>query len=388
MWYRKRRKYKRRRLPRAAELTIARILAWADFHRERTGNWPIADSRGVLGAIGEKWANIDAALRQGSRGLPGRSSLAQLLAERRGVRNRMRLPPLADKQILAWADAYHRRSGRWPKKDSGCIDGAPGETWKAVNAALKRGARRLPGGSSLARLLSKYRGVRNYTHPPPLALDRVLAWADAHRKREGSWPHLDSGPVREAPQETWLAIDKALRYGRRGLEGGSSLPNFLFKKRGARNPAQLPRLTRAKILAWADAHFRRAGAWPTQYSGPIDAAPGETWCAVNQALTKGARGFSGGSSLARLLVDQRGKRSWAFLPRLTIKKILTWARAHRHRTGSWPTRKSGPIEEAPGETWSIVNSALQRGHRGLPGKSLLSQVLHDGSPSTPAAARR
>ena len=33
-------------------------------------------------------------------------------------------PVLYIDQILRWADAFHRRWGRWPKKDSGVIPGA------------------------------------------------------------------------------------------------------------------------------------------------------------------------------------------------------------------------------------------------------------------------
>jgi hypothetical protein len=42
---------------------------------------------------------------------------------------------------------------------SGAIIDAPGETWSGVNAALERGNRGLPGGSSLARLIKKHLGV-------------------------------------------------------------------------------------------------------------------------------------------------------------------------------------------------------------------------------------
>jgi hypothetical protein len=45
--------------------------------------WPKVTSGGVLGAPGEKWINIQTSLMQGRRGLPGGSSLAKLLAEKR-----------------------------------------------------------------------------------------------------------------------------------------------------------------------------------------------------------------------------------------------------------------------------------------------------------------
>jgi hypothetical protein len=60
---------------------------------------------------------------------------------------------------------------------------------------------------------------------------------------------------------------------------------------------------------------------------------------------------------------------------LTEAMVLAWADAHYERTGRWPHGKSGPIPEAPGETWNAVNMALYEGHRGLPGRSSLSRLL-------------
>jgi hypothetical protein len=61
----------------------------------------------------------------------------------------------------------------------------------------------------------------------------------------------------------------------------------------------------ADILAWAEAHYQRVGAWPTARSGPIVGAPGETWAAVAAALRKGLRGLPGGDTLGRLLRRER-----------------------------------------------------------------------------------
>lgn len=78
------------------------------------------------------------ALKRGTRGLPGGTTLAELLAKERGVRNKVNLPPLSRKLILGWADAYHRREDKWPTLESGAIPGVPGETWASVDAARKR----------------------------------------------------------------------------------------------------------------------------------------------------------------------------------------------------------------------------------------------------------
>jgi hypothetical protein len=80
-------------------------------------------------------------------------------------------PKLTVPQILRWADAHHRRTAKWPSSESGPVAEAPGESWQAVNNALHRGLRGLPGGGSLARLL-----VRHGRRP---ALGRAGPWTAA-----------------------------------------------------------------------------------------------------------------------------------------------------------------------------------------------------------------
>jgi hypothetical protein len=72
---------------RQPKLTCTRILQWADVHRQETEQWPSSHSGRVRRIEGETWDRVDSALRRGARGPPGGSSLAQLLADRRGARN-------------------------------------------------------------------------------------------------------------------------------------------------------------------------------------------------------------------------------------------------------------------------------------------------------------
>jgi hypothetical protein len=209
-----------------------------------------------------------------------------------------------------------------------------------------------------------------------LTATRILAWVDNHHQRLGTWPTSESGPIADAPGETWKAIDHALRLGMRSLKGNSSLARLLAQRRGVRNIQALPALTKKKILAWSDAYFRKHRIWPTSKSGPIAKAPGETWSGVNAALRSGRRGFKGGSSLARLLAKYRGVRNVKQPPPLNEKQILRWARAYYRQHGSWPTRHSGPIPGSHGDTWAMVDRALQKGQRTLPGKSSLYRLLN------------
>ena len=151
-----------------------------------------------------------------------RSSEAGSPPSRRPKHYRLHKPPLTIPQILAWADAHHTRTGRWPTSKSGPVCVGSGENWSRIDSALRYGRCGLSAGSSLRTLLGEQRGFR-----PRLTLELILAWADAHRERTGEWPVVTSGAVHGVVGETWIAIDRALRRGSRGLPGGSSLPKLL-----------------------------------------------------------------------------------------------------------------------------------------------------------------
>ncbi len=210
-----------------------------------------------------------------------------------------RSKPLGVDQILQWADAFFAEHGEWPMCSSGPVAGT-NTTWSAINDRLRGGLRGLPGGGSLAKFLQKHRGVRVGRTPPALSEDQVLAWADAYFAAHRKWPVRASGPI-AGTRENWSAIASAMHKGGRGFRRGSSLSQLLAQRRGVRNAASLPPLNEERILAWAKAHFKATSRWPIDRSGAIAESPGDTWCAVNQALSKGRRGLDGDSSLARLL---------------------------------------------------------------------------------------
>jgi len=360
-----------------ASLDTDQILAWADAYFEQTGGWPKPISGAIPDSFGETWAGVHAALSQGIRGLSGGSSLAKLLAEHRNVRNIQDLPALTIEKILAWVDAHRERTGEWPTQTSGVIPGGQGQTWRGVQIALLKGRRGLPGGSTIARLLSEERAVQHLREGNTLTEEQILIWADQHFDQNGRWPSLDTGSVLSDQQITWRIIEDALKRGHRGLPGGSSLAQLLAERRGTRNRSALPRLTVERVLSWADAYFARTGQWPNRDSGSVDGAAGETWNKLNTALHKGHRGLPEGSSLAHLLAEHRGKRSIGNLPPLTVPQVLSWANEHFNRTGRWPNRDSGAVDDIPGEKWMSVENALRLGLRGLPGGSSLARLAKD-----------
>ena len=343
------------------------ILDWADAHHQRIGAWPADSSGAIPESPGETWWSVDFALKRGTRSLPGNSSLPQLLLAHRGARTNRTAPQLSVEQILDWAKAHHRRTGNWPTSHSGPIRGSSGENWGVIDGALRGGHRGLRGGSSVAKLLAEQGWKINQGNQRELTCAMILRWADIHKEETENWPNACSGKVHHVRGETWRRVDSALRDGLRGLPGGSSLAQLLADRRGVRNCAAVPALTAEQILEWADAHHSRTGEWPRIHSGPIPEAPGETWTKMQTALREGGRGLPGGSTLARLLAERRGAANDMIRPAITTEQILAWAEAHRGRAGSWPTRRPGPIPEAPGENWCKVDTALQKGYRGLPG---------------------
>ncbi len=356
-------------------LTIEQILGWIDDWQAHAGKWPGVQSGLIPRCGGLKWSTVDEALRHGRRGLPGGSSLRLLLARERGVRHPRHLPRLKIREILQWADAYHAQLGRWPTRRSGPIAEAPSETWLGIDVALHFGRRGLARYLSLATLLELRRGKRKQSTRAPLTERKIIRWADAFHARTDRWPNRKSGPIPEAPGETWLAVENALRQGLRGLPGGSSLVQLLVERRGIRNANRPPRLTIRQILAWADAFHERAGRWPTKASGAVEGVAEESWEAVNSALRHGIRGLRVRSTLASLLAAKRGKRHSNNLPPLHVDEILHWADAFHRLAGRWPKRHDGKIRRTRGESWDTVDLALRTGTRGLAGKSSLALLL-------------
>ncbi len=365
-------------------LTVDQILVWADAQHESTGEWPSINSGPVEEGAGETWSSIQSALARGVRGFSGVSSLAQLLEEHRGKRNQKNAMPLTVELILDWADTHHQLTGEWPKVKSGTVHGEPSLTWRVIEAALQQGNRGLPGSCSLAKLLAQNRSVRNVATPPPLTIEQILAWADAHHESTGRWPKVKSGPVHEVPEESWSVIDNVLTKGLRGLLAGSSLAQLLFERRGVRNKNAPPPLMVEQILIWADGHHQRTGDWPSKDSGSVDEAPDETWSAINGALQTGLRGLATDSSLAKLLAEHRGTRNSRDLPKLSIEQIVRWVDAYRQHTGQWPKRESGSIDDVPDENWRKVDNALGIGLRGLPGGSSLATLVKEHRRNSPS----
>jgi hypothetical protein len=114
---------------------------------------PVLDEDG--NPLKETWIAIHTALRRGNRGLPGGSSIPDLI-RRHGLKVN-----LSEERIFGWMVAHHKMTGAFPTAKSGAVldeaGEATGESWSAMNAALRHGLRGLPGGLSLAQLTQRIR---------------------------------------------------------------------------------------------------------------------------------------------------------------------------------------------------------------------------------------
>src|SRR5262245_45889998 len=208
---------------------------------------------------------------------------------RRPKRLRARPPQLSETLILSWCDDHHARTGSWPTQNSGQVLCTVGENYSALDMALRKAYRGLPGGSSIARLLTKHRGVRNRKQLPLLTEEVIVALADVHFWWTGSWPTRASGGVLAWPVlgGTWARNNDARIYGRRRLRGGSSVARLLPRHQRVRHPKALPRVTEKQIVAWAHSYLARHGKYRPEKAGPVEDAPGEASINSTAALREG-----------------------------------------------------------------------------------------------------
>lgn len=289
-------------------LTVETILAWADAERKESGKWPHAVAGPVRGVPGENWNSIDRALRLGFRGLPGGTSIAQLLEQHRGAANHLEPRRMTLRQIASWARAHHQAHGRWPTRDAGAIPGTP-FTWCAVSNALVKGIHGLPGGTTLPRFLEGL-GARNIGRLLPLTDARVGRWARDFFRKHGRWPNKTDGQIDGAPEgDTWRRITASIVQGRRGMKRRTSLRAYLYEVCGAPHPRVRRPLKLADIVEKALDFQRRNGHWPTAASSDPELSKiGETWHRYDRALRTGNRGLPR-TTLLELFVKHGHKRA-------------------------------------------------------------------------------
>jgi hypothetical protein len=230
-------------------------------------------------------------------------------------------------------------------------------------------------------------GGRKCLSREPLTEQEILERCDAFYAEYGEYPTTtDKRPVPGYPNETWGAIDGALRNGHRELVGGSSLAELLKRVHNVSDRRCRPLLTEARILESIRDFIRQYGKHPTdETSLPVPGMPDETWKRLEQALKVGTRGLPGASSLARL--DKRDE-----MYALPKSRVLGYLDAFHVMYGEYPVeRDRRPVPGAThGETWISINSTMRKGRRGWPRGYSLSQLLSEcrGVPDRRGGNRR
>ncbi len=83
------------------------------------------------------WPAVKMALPRGYRGLPGDTTLAQLLGEFRTKEPGLAKPQLHVEYSLTWARSHRQRTGRWLGVVSKKVLNAPSEMWGINSSTLK-----------------------------------------------------------------------------------------------------------------------------------------------------------------------------------------------------------------------------------------------------------
>lgn len=377
-----------------APLSIELIIDWLRQYMNKYNKKPRMQSGIIEFAIGPyeniTWSAINAALWKGGRGLPGGSSLANLIEEQFGIRNKMNLPGLTEAIIHEWIEQFIKKYHRKPIASDGTVEFAngryTGETWGAIDSSLLAGVRGLIGGSSLAQFIEQNFSIRSYCKPPELSLEQIKDWIQQHISKYDKKPTAKSGVVEFAEGEykgtSWATIAHAMRNGVRGLVKGLSLAEFIKNVFNISNHYACKPLTVDIIYNWISQFIDKHDRKPTQNDGIIEFAKDEykemTWSTLNSHLWKGGRGLSGGSSLSQFIKTHFGIKNCNCPPMLNPELINKWISAYIKRYKKKPAKTSGEVEFAEGEyaeiTWGAIDCAFKAGKRGLP-KTTLAQYI-------------
>ncbi len=285
------------RLGRRHLLSRGVIITAMDLYASDWGRWPhvgLGDASSYFG-FPITWRDVDSALSNGYRSLPGGSSLKRLWDASH---------ELSPQIISEAANKFRAVHGRWPTYyDGGTTEyfGFP-VSWKIVNQCLSEGRRGCPGGETLSGFLRGGRGELNNAQ----IVAHARAYASDHGGTRPSAASGDASAYFGFPI-TWVAVDSSCRRGHRGLPGGTSLGRLLDEAGVPRGPRSTSApLSELRIIEAAKEYASdHGGTRPNKKSGDASAYFGFpiTWQAANGALGKGLRGLPGGTTLAKLLTE-------------------------------------------------------------------------------------
>ena len=120
----------------------------------------------------------------------------------------------------------------------------------SLDTTPRPGGRGFPGASSLADELEIACHKQSQPTQPGITVEQILEAAVQFHVRTGEWPTQNTKePIPDGALKgtTWRAIDVALRAGRRGLPGGSSLPFVLKPFKEAAKEGRLEEFVRERL---------------------------------------------------------------------------------------------------------------------------------------------
>lgn len=288
-------------------LTEERIFEWAQEYRNVTGKYPEAVNEHIRDKVpsartSHTWSSVNLEITLQVNGLPAGLDLATLIESFHRIH-----VPLNEKRIMHWAKVHKRKFGSWPTRTSGVIDhsAAKPDTWGDVDAAFMLGQRGLKAGEDQVTNLAEFLDSYVEEEVEDLSEQKILVWAQAHRKLHGEYPKVSTlGSVEGSPEDTWKSLDFALERGIRGLakrKPKDSLYWFLERKVGiAAATRKATPVSDASIIEWARQFVAEHGRFPDSQSGQV---PGVTitWEEITLALEHGTRGLAGNRTLASVL---------------------------------------------------------------------------------------
>jgi len=326
--------YERSRTTKPCPLSEEMILNHMLLHLvAHSGRWPHGKTGKVETLPNEYWHNFEMALRNGYRGLDGGISVHDL----------------AVNFTVREACLYIDKNGQAPNRDSGPLANFPDITWEMIDDAfLAKGGK---AKISLERLLIDA-GLA-----APITSNQIFESALLHMvENDCSWPSAQTGgTVINMPEKTWHDISNLfLRGDLEEYPAEYSIPLFIKDK------------VREQAVKFLDQH----GRLPTNEDGPIPDYEFVTLGMINDAF------LNGGAS--KISLEGVFVETGLLEKDLDYNEDIIWNMMLEYLGNSKPpvfptphSKDACPIE---GETWQMLNHYLEKGQKGLPGKSSLFKL--------------
>ena len=262
-------------------------------NRERTGKWPTKTSGPIPEAPGESWNAVTAALREGLRGLPGGSSLALLLAEKRGVRQRLDPTEPHHPASPGLAGRFPRAVGLLAQFEVGPDPRSSRRNVACDQLALRARIAGIGRGAFVSQVDGGGAGCTEPRQPPPVVPQKasLLGPSPTISERE-SGPRKILAPSLTALGKRGVPWTRLYGPAAEGCRGQSSFPGFWTLVGSSKIPGPFhgPRRKIAVGRRPFPTHGPMAG-------GNLGAGPGRFRRAVGLdpvALRRGLRGLPGG----------------------------------------------------------------------------------------------